>query len=271
MSHDLVNFQADVLERSRQIPVLVDFWAEWCGPCKMLGPVVEKLAGEAGGRWALVKVNTEVHPELAAQFQIRGIPNLKLFHQGAVIAELGGALPEPQLRAWLAENLPTPKREAMARARELLLAGRSASAADLLRPLAATHPGDAELAVLTARAVVFWDPPAAAALVAAIPPASPWAEGAALVLDLAAAFNSVDDARQLPAGPLRDRYVSAVGQLRHEEFDAGLAALIELLLEKPGYDQGRAKALGRAIFRHLGPRHPVAEQHSRTFSMAVNA
>jgi putative thioredoxin len=271
MSHDMHNFQSDVLDRSRQMPVLVDFWAEWCGPCKMLGPVVEKLANEAGGRWALVKVNTETHPELTAQFQIRGIPNLKLFHHGAVIAELGGALPEPQLRAWLVEHLPTPKREAMARARELLLAGRSAAAADLLRPLAAAHPEDAELAVLTARAVVFWDPPAAAALVAALPPASPWADGAALVLDFAAAFNSAEDFRQLPGGTLRDRYVAAVGRLRHEEFDAGLAGLIDLLLEKPGYDQGRALALGRAVFRHLGPRHPIAERHSRAFSMAANA
>jgi putative thioredoxin len=271
MSHDLHDFQTDVLDRSRRVPVLVDFWAEWCGPCKMLGPVVEKLAAEAGGRWELVKVDTEAHADLAARFQIRGIPNLKLFHQGTVIAELGGALPEPQLRAWLAEHLPTPKREAMARARELLHAGKSAAAADLLKPLAHADPGDAELAVLTARAVVFWDPPAAAALVAALPPASPWADGAEIVLAFAAAFNSAADAGQLPAGGLRDRYLAAVEELRHEAFDAGLAALIDLLLEKPNYDEGRAKALGRAVFRHLGLRHPIAEKHARTFSMAVNA
>ena len=107
MNHDLQDFAQDVTVASQTVPVLVDFWAPWCGPCKMLGPVLEKLAAEAAGRWRLVKIDTERHPELAQQFGIRGIPDVRLFHQGAVVAQFSGALPEPRLRDWLAQHLPS--------------------------------------------------------------------------------------------------------------------------------------------------------------------
>jgi putative thioredoxin len=270
MSCELSDFQTDVLDRSELTPVLVDFWAAWCGPCKMLGPVLEKLAAEAAGRWALVKIDTELHPDLAAQFRIRGIPDCKLFHRGVVIAEFAGALPEPQLRAWLAEHLPTPKRERMARARELLHSGHAAAAAELLRPLAAADPADHELAVLTARALVFSDPAAALSLVADLPPASPWNDGANLVRTLGAAFDSAADLSRLPDTPLRACYAAALAELRRESFDAGFSQLIAVLGEKPAYDSGRAKSVGLAVFRHLGLRHPISEKFSRAFSMAVN-
>jgi putative thioredoxin len=264
-----IDFQADVLDRSRRTPVLVDFWAAWCGPCKMLGPVLEKLAAEAAGRWLLVKIDTDAHQDLAAQFGIRGIPHVKLFHRGAVIAEFTGALPEPHLRAWLAEHLPTPKRDAMARARELLRTGRATEAAALLRPLADAEPGDGELAVLAARAEVFAAPAAALDRLEHLPPGSPWQDEAGTVRTLAAAFQHVT----APEGgaDLRSRYQTALAQLRRESFDAGLAVLLDLLIEKPQFDEGRAKAVATAVFRHLGPRHPIAEKHARAFSMAVNA
>ena len=100
-------FQTAVLDKSHEKPVLVDFWAPWCGPCRVFSPTIEKLARESGGRWRLVKINSDAHPELARRFQIRGIPAVKMFVDGAVAAEFTGAMPEPDLRRWLDAHLPS--------------------------------------------------------------------------------------------------------------------------------------------------------------------
>ncbi len=103
---ELIDFQSDVIEASKTTPVLVDFWAEWCGPCVQLSPTLEKLAEEAGDSWTLLKVNTESQPELAAEYGIRSIPNVKLFVNGEISGEFVGALPEEDIKRWLESNIP---------------------------------------------------------------------------------------------------------------------------------------------------------------------
>jgi len=112
-------FQQDVIDRSRDVPVVVDFWAGWCQPCRLLGPVLEKLAEEYQGQFVLVKADTEQMPDVAASFHVSSIPAVFALRDGKIAAQFVGLLPEPQIRAWLEQLLPTPAESLAAEARAM--------------------------------------------------------------------------------------------------------------------------------------------------------
>ncbi|NMG01682.1 thioredoxin family protein [Azoarcus taiwanensis] len=117
------NFQQIVIEGSQTVPVVIDFWAPWCGPCKVLKPILEKLAEECGGKFILAKINSDENPDLAAQFGVRGIPNVKAVYHGAVVDEFTGALPEGAVREFIDRILPSPADELRAQAATLRASG----------------------------------------------------------------------------------------------------------------------------------------------------
>ena len=116
-------FERDVLQASEKVPVLVDFWAPWCAPCRVLKPILEKLVGEYQGRFLLAKVNSDEHPQLSAQFGVRGIPNVKAFVDGKLADEFTGALPESGVRAFIDRLIPTPGEKLRRTARALVTQG----------------------------------------------------------------------------------------------------------------------------------------------------
>jgi len=141
MDTTLATFEKDVISASMLTPVLVDFWAPWCGPCKTLGPMLEKLEAEYEGKWRLVKVNVDENQELAAHFQVRSIPHVVAFADGRPVDQFIGVLPEGQLRAFLDRLLPDGAEAARAEAAMALAEGRRADAYDALKAALAYDPG----------------------------------------------------------------------------------------------------------------------------------
>ena len=136
-------FEKDVIERSHEVPVVVDFWAAWCGPCRSLTPVLHKLADEADGSWQLATVDVDLNPMVSQGFRIQSIPAVKAFKDGKLVAEFTGALPEPQVRAWLEQLGPTPADVAFDRGRELEAAGDLVGAQASYESALASQPGHA--------------------------------------------------------------------------------------------------------------------------------
>jgi putative thioredoxin len=113
------NFEQEVLQRSQEIPVIVDFWATWCAPCRELGPVLERLANENAGQFLLVKIDVDQQPGLAQAFGVRSIPHVFALRNGQPIDQFQGALPEEQIRQWLAQFQPSPAELLLLEARKL--------------------------------------------------------------------------------------------------------------------------------------------------------
>ena len=135
------DFAQEVIETSRQVPVLVDFWAPWCGPCRTLGPMLEKLEVEYAGKWKLAKVNSDDNPELSAQFHVRSIPYVVAFVDGKPVDQFVGVLPEGQLRAFLDRVIPQPAEVAYRQGLAAQQAGAIEDACEAFQNALALDPG----------------------------------------------------------------------------------------------------------------------------------
>ena len=264
MDYEVTDFQSDVLDASKDAPVLVDFWAPWCGPCRQLSPVLEQLA-DAAEDWTLVKVNTDEHSTAARQYGVRGIPAVKLFVDGTVEAEFTGAKPKHFIETWLDEHLPSESTSRLKKAGEALDAGDLQTAEDLLWPVLEEDPDHDEAQVLMGRALVFRDPKRAQILADEASVADPsllqMKEG---VQVLARLSTLADDPSDLPDAEGRDAYVQAIKALSEEQLSDAV-----VVRTNRDYDDDGARKACVALFTLLGRDHPVTQQYRRRFDMAL--
>ncbi|NTV01236.1 MAG: tetratricopeptide repeat protein [Chlorobiaceae bacterium] len=259
-------FRADVLEQSHSVPVLVDFWASWCEPCRILGPVLERLAEKAGGRWRLVKIDTEAFPEIAREYGVMSIPSVKLFSGGKVVDEFTGALPERQIEQWLQKALPSPFAHLVANADALAAAGDGDAAGALYGQVIEKEPGNVRARAGLGKHVLFTTPEEAMRIVEPLEGEQGYAELCDVVRTLAPMLARPESA--LPDGASREAYGAAVACLRNRDFDGALERFIGVLRTDRQYDGDGSRKACIAIFRLLGEEHEVTLRHRRSFDRA---
>jgi putative thioredoxin len=263
------DFEREVVERSRDVPVVVDFWAPWCAPCRALGPVLERLATEHAGGFRLVKVNVDEAPGVAQRFRVQSIPAVKAFRDGQVVAEFVGAVPEAHLRQFLTRVLPTDadrlvaEADAHAEARRLDEA-RAAYEAALLHD--ARHPG--ALLGLARVHVARGADGEALKLLERVPAGSSLARDAErLSAQIRTRVDATGDEATLRArvrANLDDldarlelgRVLAARGK-----YEDALAELLEIVRRDPRHADETARKTMLDVFEVLGARDPLTERY----------
>ena len=265
MNYEMNDFNKDILERSKTIPVLVDFWAEWCGPCRILGPVLEKLAVKYKDRFELVKVNTDENQEISASYGIRGIPNVKLFINGEVADEFTGALPEPEVEQWIKKAIPGKNAGELEKAKDLLDKGDDERAAALLKKLAEIEPDNSSVKVQLARSVLFNDYKTAEQLAAESENDMANSE----LVDSIKTISHLFSMNDINGSDAAAEYKSAIDELRKKNFDAALQKFIEVIKTDRSLDDDGARKACIAIFKYLGEENEITLRHRRDFGSAL--
>ena len=274
------DFVAAVVERSHQVPVVVDFWAPWCGPCKNLGPTLERLAGEYAGQFVLAKVNIDESPAVAQQLQVRNIPLVIAFRDGAAVSEFTGAQPESAVRQFLDAIVPGAADQAARAGTEALAASDPATAERQFAAALAEDPrhpvallgtarlqgdrGESELALATLERMGVAPRPLeqeAERLAAELRTIAPARDAPDLEALREAAAASPND--------LRARLDLARALLASRRYDEALPALLAVVERDKSFEDEAARKTMLDVFEILGSAHELTQEYRSKLAAAL--
>jgi len=282
-SANMSTFMDDVVEESKIQPVLVDFWADWCGPCKALTPVLEKVVRQAGGAVKLVKVNADENQDLAAQLRIQSLPTILAFRDGQPVDGFTGALPESEIKKFIAKlegNSHAPDiKDFIAKARELLEGGEIEAALELYGQIGQADPSNLEAVGGLARCFIKLDQIDKARDILKMAPEDkhdhPALAGAFAALDLATGEPSDDELidlkKRVEKNPKDNQaaYDLAQGLFAAGQRDEAADALLAIIRRDRGWNDEAARKLLLKMFEAAGSGDPFTVENRKRLSLIL--
>ena len=260
-----MNFEIDVLEKSKEVPVLVDFWAPWCGPCQFLGPVLEELATEANGKWVLVKINSDEHPDLGAKYQIKSIPAVKLFSNGEIIGDFTGSLPKHQIQQWLEEYIPDEQKLQFTALAKRYEQNNGNGLTEELEEFMEKNPDFEDAKILMAKIKLFDAPKEALELVADIKLGDKHFE----LVEHIRSISRLHSVEESDGKPVTTYLSKAASALSLKDFEHTLEYLIQAVQIDKNYSEDMPRKCTIALFNILGDGHEITQKYRRPFNMAL--
>lgn len=260
-------FERDVIARSREVPVVVDFWAPWCGPCRSLGPTLERLAAEAQGTWVLAKLNTDQNQRLAQMFGIQSIPAVKAIKDGKIVEQFVGALPEGQVRAWLKKFVGSPGDDLLTAA-QALEASNPQEAAARYRLILGDQPDHPTALFNLGRLLLMQGEAEGVATLKQVPQNEPLYARAQALLPLTEFFALAKSAPTSASGSAA-RYVGAARSAQAGDYRTACDDLLTIVTYDRAYGDDAARKALLGLFAVLGDDHPLTTEYRRKLANAL--
>lgn len=255
------NFEYEVINFSHKIPVVVDFWADWCVPCKILGPILQQLAVTREGDFRLAKVNVDENQNLAMRYNIRGIPSVKAFRDGGIVAEFSGVQPETKIKQFLSDVIPTPLDLNLEKANYLLGKENWKESNQVFHQVLEERPGHSNALLGLSKTLLAQGRGNEARDILISFPISPEYSTAQKLLPLSRALVKFKKSNQISDHPNDATYNHALQLITLGNLPAAMDGILDVLKNDKNYQNGEAKQVILGIFEILGPDNPTTRQY----------
>jgi putative thioredoxin len=263
------DFETQVLTYSFKIPVVVDFWAEWCGPCRILGPILEHLAEEAQGSFRLAKLNVDENQNLAIRYGVSSIPYVKAFRDGKVTSEFIGAQPEPRVREFIHALAPSPMDLSINKGKSLLDNKEWQGAEKTFKQILGDSPVNASAMLGLAKSLLMQDKAGEALEILENFPASKEYASAQTLLPLVKTLVDFQNGEALDEDPLDAAYHQALRLIRRNNLPAAIDGLLDILRQNKHYRNNETRQVLVGLLDLLGENNPQTRQYRQELASVL--